>query len=357
MSKAIRAIGRFLWILIGLCAMALIVAWMSGAFRHKVAPGVVARPESGLASGVSIATATSVTQPVHEEASGAIVAARRTAVSSRILASIKSINVRAGDTVKEGDVLVVLDDRDLRARADQAARALEAAQAQQKMADSEARRRKSLFDAKVISKSELDQAVKDADVSKAEVERARRALDEANVALTWPQIKAPVSGRVVDRLAEPGDTASPGQPLLQLYDPRGLQLEAGVRETLATRLKAGDAVKVRIDALNETLEGRIEQIVPQSEAGSRVFRVKVGLPEDERLYTGMFGRLIIPAGERPMLVIPGSAVESIGQNRFVTVVDDKQITGRRLVTLGPARVDGRVEVLSGLKAGERIVAR
>jgi len=115
MSKAIRAIGRFLWILIGLCAMALIVAWMSGAFRHKVAPGVVARPESGLASGVSIATATSVTQPVHEEASGAIVAARRTAVSSRILASIKSINVRAGDTVKEGDVLVVLDDRDLRA--------------------------------------------------------------------------------------------------------------------------------------------------------------------------------------------------------------------------------------------------
>lgn len=370
MKTLFRVLKKAFGIVLGLAVLVLVVAWMSGAFRSKTPPGMIAFEGETAPKGAAAAIVERVEQPVFEEAAGSVVAARRTDISSRIMAAIKAVNVHAGDRVKEGDVLVILDERDLRSRVEQAANALDAAKAQAAVAESEYRRRANL-QTSVISQSEKEQARKAAEVADADVERAKRAVDEAQVALTYSEIRSPTSGRVVDRLAEPGDTASPGRALLQVYDPSTLQLEAGVRETLASRLKVGDTVNVRIDALastataaggaegkarqaGEVVEGRIAEIVPQSEAGSRVFRVKVGLPQDPRLYTGMFGRLIIPTGRRAMTLIPESAIAAIGQNRFVsTVGEDKRVT-RRLVTVGAPMGGGMIEVLSGLEPGERI---
>jgi RND family efflux transporter MFP subunit len=328
---------------------------MSGAFHPKVRPAVVAAAAATLPEGARTAPVVLEERDAVEEAAGAVVAARRTVVSPRIMAAIRAIHVRAGDRVKEGDVVAVLDDRDLKARAGQADKALEAAEAQLKLADAEHRRRERLFAEKVIAQSELDAAQRGFQVAKAEVERAKRAVDEAHIALSYPQIQAPVSGRVIERLAEPGDTATPGNPILEIYDPAALQLEAAVRESLASRLKPGDPLEVRIDAVNETLEARVEEIVPQSELGSRVFRVKAGLPPSDRLYTGMFGRLLIPVGRRAMTLVPAAAIETIGQNRFATVVEKDKRLSRRLVTLGPAAGNGMIEVLSGLQSGETVV--
>ncbi|MCX7045805.1 MAG: efflux RND transporter periplasmic adaptor subunit [Candidatus Sumerlaeota bacterium] len=350
-----KILTKALQVIIGLAVLAFIIVWMSGGLHSKVI-GVQAYPETPkLPAGTAVKEVHAVRKEVFEEASGSVIALRRTAISSRIMATIKAVHVRAGDTVKEGDVLISLDDRDLQARKEQAQRSLEVAEAQRKVADSEYQRRKKLLEEKVISKSEFDQATKDMEVAGGEVERSKKALEEADVALTYPRIKSPVSGRIVDRLAEPGDMAAPGKPLLQIYDPRALQLEVGVRESLASSLRVGQPMQARIDALktSATLEGVVQEIVPQSEAGSRVFRVKAALPEDPRLYTGMFGRLIIPTGQRRALLIPSKAVEAIGQNRYVVAMDEKNIPTRRMVTLGPED-DGAVEVLSGLEDGEKI---
>jgi hypothetical protein len=96
---------------------------------------------------------------------------------------------------------------------------------------------------------------------------------------------------------------------------------------------------------------------PQAEAGSRTFLVKVGLPRREGVYTGSFGRVIIPAGKRERLLVPAAAVERIGQLTFVTTVDEERRASRRLVTLGPAIGDDHYEVLSGLRAGENVLLR
>ncbi len=341
-------------IVFGLGAVILIVLWMSGTFRDKVKPDApVQVKEAPVWNGAS-AVIESVTRPIIEQAAGTIQASRKTAVSSNIMAQILAIKVKAGDVVKAGDLIVQLDSRDLTARVEQSRQGVEAARATLDLAKTEYDRSQQLFNTGVLAQSKLDSARESLNVAQASYEKAIRAADETRVGLTYSEIKAPVSGRVVERLMEPGDTATPGQPILSLYDPQALQLEVPVRESLALSLKIGDALAVHIDASNTTLKGQISEIVPQAEAGARTFLVKVVLPDQENLFTGMFGRLLLPAGERRHLVAPEKAIERIGQLAFANVVDEQNRLHRRMVTTGQILEQGQVEVLSGLSAGEKV---
>jgi RND family efflux transporter MFP subunit len=206
-----------------------------------------------------------------------------------------------------------------------------------------------------VTQGDYDQAVARYRSAEAEVRGLEQAVAEAQVLLSYAEIKAPKSGRVVKRLAEPGDMAMRGQPLLEIYDARSLRLEAPVPEKLALQLKLGDPLTVRIDALNKVVEGTVDEIEPQADVLSRSFLVKVALPESDRLYEGMTGRLIIPAGKQEFLCLDSEAVRRIGQLEFVDVVRDNDTLDQRLVKTGRKGVAGRVEVLSGVRAGERVV--
>lgn len=350
-----RTVVRVLQAGIGFAAMVLAIMWMSGFFGHKIPAGYrpVAAPTAP--PGAATATVTEETVPVVEEAAGTVQAERKTGVSARILATIREITVRAGDEVRRGDVLVRLDDRDLQARALEARRAAEAAEAAHRSRQADYERAQRLKAQGIISQGEFDQAEAAFRVASAELERAREALRGAEIALTYAEITAPVSGRVVDRFADPGDTAVPGKPLLALYDPTALRIEVPVRESLAVGLRVGDALQVRMGLDGPELRGVVDEIVPQAEAGSRTFLVKVGLPRGENVYTGMFGRLLIPAGQRTRLLVPRAAVGQVGQLAFVSVVGANRQVQRRLVTLGPALGDDRIEVLSGLRPGEVVL--
>jgi RND family efflux transporter MFP subunit len=252
-------------------------------------------------------------------------------------------------------VVVRLDSRDLEARRREAREQVAAAQAGLALARTERERFQRLFEQKVASRQQLDRAIADYQVAAAELESAQQRAAAAEVSLSYAEIRSPVSGRVVDRLAEPGDTASPGAALLRIYDPGSMRLEAPVRETLATRLAPGQELDVEIEALGLTTRGAIDEIVPAAEPGARTFLVKVRLPGDARLYAGMFGRLAVPAGRGPRLVVDASAVDRIGQLEYVRVVGEDGRVGRRMVTTGPPTPGGGIEVLSGLAAGERVL--
>ncbi|MFH0793492.1 MAG: efflux RND transporter periplasmic adaptor subunit, partial [bacterium] len=186
-------------------------------------------------------------------------------------------------------------------------------------------------------------------------QQAEQAVKEAEVYLTYTEIQAPVAGRVVDKLVDAGDTATPGQTLLNLYDPKALRLEASVPASLATDLKIGQPLSVTIDNPPLKMEGSIEEIVPQADVASRSFLVKVALPHDERLFTGSYGRLSIPSGERVRLCIPEAAVERSGQLEFVTVVKKDGTHEHRFIKTGIHREQGKIEALSGVAADERIL--
>jgi RND family efflux transporter MFP subunit len=337
-----------------LIGIVLAIAWLSGWFEEKIPPGVVAPETLPLPADAEVATVARVVEPAVEWASGGIESARRTAVAVRILARLEEVRVAAGDEVSAGDVLARLDARDLMARLQQARQALKAAQAQHELARQEFERVEALLNRGVTTRQRFDQTVSALRIAEAEVARQRQSIGEAETAVSHTEIKAPAAGRVVDRLAEPGDTVSPGQPILRLYDPTALRVEAPVRESLAIGLKVGDSLRVEISALGQTMTGPIEEIVPYAEPGARTLLVKVRLPNDSRLFAGMFARIAVPAGSRARLLVPAAAIARIGQLEYATVVVEGRAS-RRMVTTGLATGDGRIEVLSGLAEGESVV--
>ena len=337
----------------GTAVLLLTVAWLSGGCEEKVMPGRAER-DGRLAEGALTATVARSVEPASERASGSIASSRQTTIAARILARIDAVTVAAGDFVQRGELLVRLDARDLEARLAAAREALRAARARFELARREQQRVERLFERNVASVEDLDKARAAANVAEAALKGAEQRVADARVALSDAEIHSPVTGRVVDRLAEAGDMAAPGTPLLRVYDPSVLRLEAPVRESLAVTLRVGQALRAQIDAIGETLDGRIGEIVPFAEPGARTLLVKVQLPEDPRLFAGMFGRLEIPAGETVRLLVPATAVTQIGQLRFATAVDTEGRLERRWVTTGPPRDDDRVEILSGLAAGERV---
>ncbi len=309
---------------------------------------------AGPSADAEVVTVEQSTGRAFEWASGAIASARRTSVASRILARVEEVRVTAGSRVQQGDVLVVFDARDLNARVQETGQGLKAARARLELARSDKERIERLYKEGVATKQNLDKVVSELEVAESDVKGIERRLEETRAAESHAVIRSPVSGRVVDRLVEPGDTPVPGRPLLQIYDPTVLRVEVPVRESLAVRLSVGQSVRVEIPALGETLEGIIDEIVPFAEPGARTLLVKVRLPLHARLFAGMFARVEIPAGERTLLLVTPDAVERIGQLEFVDVLSEDGRVERRVVTTGRRSEDGRVEVLSGLRAGERI---
>jgi RND family efflux transporter MFP subunit len=339
----------------GLAAGGGAIFWLSGGLHERVAPGVAEVPVQPAPAGARLVRVERSVDAVAEWASGTVASARETVVSAQILARIEEVRVSAGDAVAAGDAIVLLDAKEAEARAAEAREALAAARARLALAEAEMARVQPLFERGVVTRQRLDQATAELSAAKAGVDRLAQTVEAAETALSYTVIRAPVGGLVVDRLAEPGEMASPARPLLRIYDPAALRVEAPVRESLAVRLRVGQALPVEVPAAGAAFDGRIEEIVPFAEPGARTLLIKVGVPQDPRLYAGLFARIAIPAGARQRLSVPAEAVARVGQLDFVTVVDAQGRLARRLVTLGEAGADGRSEVLSGLAEGETVL--
>jgi RND family efflux transporter MFP subunit len=332
-----------------------VMAYLAGFFESKIptdSSGAAAPVDSG-----NVYTVEVTTEPLIEQASGTIRAKVETVISPLINATISSIAVWSGDEVKAGDVLIKLDSRELRARVDQAHQAVIAAEARLVKTEKDYKRAQRIYrtDTGAISKAELDRIQAALRSASAELLRLRRQKDETMTALSYSTLKAPIAGRIVKRYADPGDTARQGQPLLRMYDPQTLRLEASVRESVASKLVEGQSLTAQVDAVNKRYTAAVDEIVPAADPGSRSFVVKVSLTGGSGLYPGMFGRLMIPIGQIEKIYIPNEAVTNIGQLNFVVVKTEHGL-GRRYVRLGEPAVEDRVEVVSGLAPGEKILA-
>lgn len=349
-----RVVVKVVPIILGLAGLALVIAWISGVFEEKIPPGETGQIARRLEDQPTDVVH-EVTKDYIEEAVGTLKAASRSVISAKILATIEEIHVSAGDFVDEGDLLVTLNTRELDARLSQAREVLAGAQAATREAEGDFERNKRLAEANAISRREFDESDRRLKVASANERRAQQAINEAEVLLSYSKITAPKAGRIVDRTAEPGDTAQPGKPILTLYDSQSLRLETPVLEQLAVKLQVGQKLNVRVDSVNRDFIATIDEIVPQADAASRSFLVKASLPRSEDLYEGMYGRLQIPAGSRRHLCLATSSIRRIGQLEFVDVVLSDGSLQRRLIKTGRLGMPNRIEVLSGLEADDQVV--
>jgi RND family efflux transporter MFP subunit len=342
-------------VIIGLgCAILIgLLMWMQGSFNaNRVKPGLLEEKTAAAANAKTVA-AQYRTLDQTAEAVGSIQSRSTTNITSMILANILSVSVRPGDAAKKGDLLITLDDRDLRSRQQQAQNALEAAKAALEKASRDRQRFEALRKTDNVTQNTLDEAVSGERIAQAKVDQAQEAVRETEVMLSYAKIYAPMNGTITEKFCDPGDQASPGKPLLIMYDPSNLRVEVAVREQLSGRLKNGQSVQVTIDAVNKPITGVVEEIVPSADPSSRSVIVKVAIPKEQGLFPGMFGRILIPLDPVKFLVVPKEVVRKVGQLELVTVKSENRLSTRAVRT--GRNWENEFEILSGLSEGDEVV--
>jgi RND family efflux transporter MFP subunit len=176
---------------------------------------------------------------------------------------------------------------------------------------------------------------------------------EAEALSGYAKIVAPFNGVVARKLADEGDLAMPGKPLLELEGRAGLRLVADVPTLLASRVLPDAKLAVRLDTLAQPITGAVAEISPAADPASRTVRVKVDLPETAGLRAGQFGRLAVPIGEAAFLFVPPPALVRRGQLEILFVAADGKAQ-MRLVRAGKETPQG-IEILAGLAPGEAVV--
>lgn len=332
----------------------LMLLVLAGVFHRKVS-GESAKATENTAEGLTTAVARIIIRPRYETATGSVKPVHESAVASKLLAKVVEINVTAGQAVEQNQVLAKLDDADLQARLKQGEAALASAQVQFEKATTDFGRTKQLKEKNAVSQADYDAANSALKSSEAAVDLATQSVREAQVLLDYATIRAPMSGTVIDKRVEAGDTVSPGQIMLTLFDPTHMQMVASVRESLALKLKPGQVLPTHLDALNLDCEATISELVPEADTATRSFTVKVIGPCPAGAYSGMFGRLMLPQGDEEILVIPAAAIQRVGQLTMVDLVRDNTLS-RRNVRIG-RKIDAYVEVLAGLAAEDVVVVR
>jgi multidrug efflux pump subunit AcrA (membrane-fusion protein) len=378
-KEVLKGVGSLLLLL-------FMMAWLSGAFIGKVKPGEAKLPEPDIKP-KETSQVREVTYPFEAEQVGTIRTKSDTWVSSRIMAQVKEILVSEGAFVKGLEtgtptILARLDDRDLRAKVQQAESNLQAArravemakaqlasaQAQRERVSADYQRYRELYKQGAATAQQLEHmraqfitaeaqysaARSDLSRMEAQAAQAEAALAEARTMLDYTVIRAPFSGKVVKKTIEVGTMVSPGQPLFYIESPSQPELHAWVAESLIPFISVGERFDVTIDAIKRTIPGVVREIVPQSESPTRTVLVKIALPPDEELVNGLFGRFTISYGSYSTLVIPKQAVKEVGQVRIVHVRKSDGSISRRFVTVGRTHGD-LVEVLTGLTAGEEVI--
>jgi len=343
--------GKWLLPVAAVVALLLIIAWMAGAFRDKIEPGLTLLEPDVAEESVAVVRENIV---ISEPVPAGIGARQATTISSRVLARITDITVRAGDTVSKGQLLLELERSDLESRLQQASERMRAVNARLTEARQSLDRAAQLYEQDLVAAAALDEAQANHAAFTAELANARQAVKEAEIAISFTVILSPIDGRVVERFAEPGDTASPGGKLLSLYNPMSMRVEASVREALALPLELGQELDVEIPATGTTLKAHIEELVPAADPGSRSFMVKARVDFMGQLLPGMYARMLVPAGIESLLLVPGEGVVRYGQLDIVWVLSKGRVD-RRFIRIGREVRPGMLEVISGLEEGEQII--
>jgi RND family efflux transporter MFP subunit len=368
---------RFLYLLV------LLMMLFPLACSDKIEPGT-AKKLPLLVKGVTVATARMTDQPLIYEAVGTVQAGISSKLSSKLLGTVESIRVREGDRVKKGEALIILDQRQVKDQVHMAEAGLaearkalnaaisdrEGAAAQKKLSFATYERYRDLKEQAMVSaqvfeekeagyqqaEASLERAGAMAAAARAKVKQAEANLAVVSVTEKDAVIIAPHDGIITAKLVDKGDLASPGTPLITIETTHGFCIDMLLPETYIGYVAPRQKVLVEVPALKTgPLEGNVCTIVPSADQKSRSFIVKINLPIERSVTSGMFARVQIPTGHSRQLLIKRSAIIIRGQLTGLYLVDSDNIAHFRLIRLGKTSGD-YVEVLSGLKEGDRYVA-
>ncbi|ADH86815.1 efflux RND transporter periplasmic adaptor subunit [Desulfurivibrio alkaliphilus] len=353
LNRSARLLGALL--LLGL------LLWLGLAAAERLRTALQPPPpEAAPPRAVAAMTVTPQTFQLWQRYPGVIAAEQEAVISSRLSAPIRDLPVRAGQRVKAGDLLVVLDDREWRQEHERLAFQAEATAAELKLARQQLARREQLHREGAITLESLEESQARVQTLTASLAAGRQAEQAAATRLGYTRIKAPFSGTVGRLQALPGDQAVLGQPLLELFNGEQLKAEFVVPQQELARLTPGRPVRVSVPGFDGEWHGSLDRLHPDLKPPGRGARAEILLPAgpgDRRpniLRPGMIASVRVLALEREQVVaIPVEALDRRRDHAQVFVVENGQAR-RRQVQPGP-EAEGRVVIEAGLRAGEQLI--
>lgn len=362
-----RSVARPLSALFVVFSVSIAAAGCGGESATAAAEPALAAPP---VVDVSAATATVATIEASLEISGTLTPRTRVGVKPKTPGTLERVLVDIGEPVQAGQVVATLDRRDIDAQVDAAVASvgvakagLESAEASLANAVLELDRARNLFEKGAVPRQRLDAAETAHRAGNAQRELAKANLAQAEAALRRARelqrdatLTSPLTGFVVARNYDAG--AMPGdEPVVVVADLRQLKLEAGVSELEAGRLKVGMPARVDVQAKpGETFKGELAAIAPEVDERNRHFRIEVRVANPDRaLLSGMYAtaRLAV-ATAADAVTVPREAVTTRDGKRVVLKIDGESL---RPVGVTEGLNDGRrVQIVSGLKAGDQVMA-
>jgi len=341
---------------------ALLIATVFGCGK-KEEP--VAQSAPVVVQGATVTAVAAEAIPEIQEAVGTVRARNSAVISARIAGSVSRVYLREGDRVARGQLLLAIDAAESGAAAagalsgvEEASRALQEARSRKRLAEATFQRYRRLFEQQAVTRQEfeerqMEQEVADEGVARsaARLSQARQGANAAGTVAGYAKVSSPISGVVLAKQVEAGQTVFPGTPLMTVEGDEGFRLEVAAPEGLLGKVKPGDQVGISVEGAS--VSGRVSEVVPTVDPVSRTFTVKIEV-QAKGLRSGSYGKALFKTGARQGIAVPAQAVIERGALTSVWVVSGQGIARLRLVKLGRAE-GGRVEILSGLSAGERIV--
>lgn len=292
--------------------------------------------------------------PVLDAVPGAVVSEQQIQIASRLMGYIRSISVHEGDVVKTGQLLFTIDPTDIQGQVVQARSG--AAQADAALADAKAdyERYSNLYKDESIPKAQYDKIKLQYSIAQNQANAAHAGMGVAESQLHYAEVRAPIDGVITQKLANAGDLAAPGRPVLVMENGKKLIVQTAVSDETYALLKLGDSASVELAGSLQPLQGKIIRLVPAADAMSHTHLVKLDLPGANGLSSGTFARVQFKVGSKQTLSVPKSAVQLRAGITGVFVVDANHIAHFRMVRIGSEN-ENSVEISAGLNTGEQVV--
>ena len=288
---------------------------------------------------------------------GTVIASDQSPIASRMMGYIREINVREGERVEKDQVLLTVDQSDVDSQIQQAEAALAKARSGLANARANFERFQRLYEQNAVPKQQFEQMETAYKVAQGDFSAAQAAVEQARAQVDYAQIRAPFSGIIVQRMADPGQLATPGHPLLMLQGAGDREVQVEVDDQAYATLAEGDEVEIgyrRADGSPASFRGEVLSLVSAANPITRTHTVKIGVPADLELTPGNFVTVHVVIDRKPAVIIPATAMHDRAGMTGVFVLDDEDRARFRVVRLGQERGD-EVVVLAGLEDGDRVV--
>ena len=346
----------------GIAIAAIVVALAVGAFLWRGGKPRAATPATAPAesfvelarSDVVVAETTALDQGV--ALTGSLRAVHSAVVKARVAGELQGLTVREGDTVRAGQVIASIDPTEYQARVRQLKQQADAARAQVDIAKRNFDNNQALVDKGFISRTALESSQSSLTGAQATHQAAVAAVDVANKALDDTALRAPITGVVSQRLAQPGERLAVDARVIEIIDPTRLELEATLAPADSVRVRTGQTARLVVEGAAQPVTATVVRINPSAQAGSRGVPVYLSVPAAPGLRQGLFAQGVLVTERVQALAVPLGAVRTDRPAPYVQVIDADRVRHKAVQPGARGEAgDQTVVAVAGLQAGDRVI--